>query len=89
VQTLNSPFNTCEEISTDDLHLAQAHELYNKVCEKGDEETVGAAFDLVDGNPYLLQTIFDKIHLAPEDEKALIVGKTFEFMHSGQDKHFQ
>lgn len=89
VQTLNSPFNTCEEIPTDDLNLTQAEELFNKVSEKNDKELVGTIFDLVGGNPYLLQTVFDKVYLAKDNEKEASLNKAFEYLYSGQDNHFQ
>jgi hypothetical protein len=89
VQTLNSPFNTCEEIFTDDLTLAQAEELYKNVAKRTETELISAAFDLVEGNPYLLQRIFDKVQSASENERELALKRVIEFLYTGQDNHFQ
>jgi hypothetical protein len=88
VQTLNSPFNTCDEISTDDLRLDQAGELFHRVVSKADMQIIEASFDLVGGNPYLLQTVFDRVYLASENDKGLALDKAFEYLYSGQDNHF-
>ena len=89
VQTLNSPFNTCEEIMTDDLTLSQAEQLYVQVTGINDVDLVKRIYDLVEGNPYLLQAIFDKVLVSTDDEKEKSLCKMFEFMYSGQDNHFQ
>lgn len=89
VQTLNSPFNTCEEVFTEDLSHTQAEELYRKVTGVIDVELIGSVFDFVGGNPYLLQVIFDKIQLGSNEEKEASLGKTIEFLSNGQDGHSQ
>jgi hypothetical protein len=57
VHTENSPFNVCERILTDDLTLEQAKELVANT-HSAFLDLVPAAYSLVGGQPYLLQTIF-------------------------------
>lgn len=57
VSDQNSPFNVCERIHTDDLILEQARELA-RIVRPETEEFVDSAFDLVGGQPFLLQTLF-------------------------------
>lgn len=89
VQTLNSPFNTCEEIFTEDLSFAQAEELYRKVTGITDVELIQTIFDFVGGNPYLLQAVFDKIQSATKEEKELSLANALNLLRTGQDGHFQ
>jgi hypothetical protein len=89
VNTKNSPFNTCEEISTEDLVFDQVIELYTKVEKKTDVELIQKAFDLIGGNPYLLQLLFHKLHALPDTEKEPALIATVDYLFSGHDHHFQ
>jgi hypothetical protein len=88
VNTLNSPFNTCEEISTEDLELGQAIELYAKVEGKVDLDLIQQIFDLVGGNPYLLQLVFNKLSVTHNMAYGSLQ-EILDFLFSGQDNHFQ
>jgi hypothetical protein len=89
VETLNSPFNTCEEIPTDDLTFSQASELYTKVAGKANENLTQKVFQLVGGQPYLLQYIYSQIIAVPESKADNGFQKAIELLYSGQDNHIQ
>src|SRR6266496_147706 len=57
VSEQNSPFNVCQLINTDDLTTSQAKELATNV-HADVTPFVERAFELVGGQPFLLQTIF-------------------------------
>lgn len=57
VHEQNSPFNVCQQINTDDLTLDQARELATAV-HPDVAPFVENAFEVVGGQPYLLQTVF-------------------------------
>jgi hypothetical protein len=57
VQEQNSPFNVCQTVYTDDITLDQATQLANSVNPTV-VNFVRAAHELLNGQPYLLQTVF-------------------------------
>lgn len=57
VQEQNSPFNVCKTVYTDDITLDQATQLANSV-NPAVVNFVKAAHDFLNGQPYLLQTVF-------------------------------
>jgi hypothetical protein len=89
VNTKNSPFNICEEILTDDLVFEQAVELYTKVEKRTDIELIEKAFDLMGGNPYLLQLFFHQLYSLQDDQKKSGLQDALDYLFSGQDHHFQ
>lgn len=59
VHEQNSPFNVCETVYTDDITLDQAMELAKSV-NPAVVDLVKAAHDSLNGQPYLLQTVFQQ-----------------------------
>ena len=57
VHEQNSPFNVCQQVSTDDLTIDQANILATSV-HPDVAPFVDRAFEVVGGQPFLLQTIF-------------------------------
>ncbi len=57
VHEQNSPFNVCQQVSTDDLTIEQASILATSV-HPDVAPFVDRAFEVVGGQPFLLQTIF-------------------------------
>jgi hypothetical protein len=66
----NSPFNVCTFVYTNDLTLEQAESLFATVITEPAPDLVKIIFELVGGQPYLLQTIFDDLSQVPEDQRA-------------------
>lgn len=76
VHPLNSPFNVCERLETEDLRIEQIRHLVAHILrgEEGadlDEETIryiDRAYALVGGHPYMLQYILSKtLQVSPLD----------------------
>ncbi len=65
VQEQNSPFNVCQVVLTEDVSLDQAKEMVAKV-NANLVPLVEQAYDLVGGQPYLLQTMFAETTREPE-----------------------
>jgi hypothetical protein len=65
VHEQNSPFNVCQQVYTDDLTLEQANELATNV-HPDVLPFVERAFELVGGQPFLLQTIFLETTRSPD-----------------------
>src|SRR5665213_1822525 len=59
VQEQNSPFNVCRTVHTDDITLVQAIELAKSV-NPAVVDFVHAAHAFLNGQPYLLQTVFQE-----------------------------
>jgi hypothetical protein len=89
VQTLNSPFNACEEIDTEDLTIDQVIELYSNVTNRTDMSLIENTYNIVGGIPYLLQWVFSQVHEVPNDRKEDAFARAIEALYSGHDNHFQ
>ncbi|MGY2896772.1 AAA-like domain-containing protein [Deinococcus sp. UYEF24] len=65
VNILNSPFNVCEHIYTDDLTIEAARSLASSVISRplnnAESEAVTRIFSYVGGQPYLLQKMFSLV----------------------------
>ena len=59
VDERNSPFNVCQTVYTDDITLEQAIELAKSV-NPAVVDFVKAAHEVLNGQPYLLQTVFQE-----------------------------
>jgi hypothetical protein len=58
VDDVNSPFNVCRTVETDDLSLPQAKELARRI-QPAIEPFVERVFDIVASQPFLLQTSYE------------------------------
>lgn len=65
----NSPFNVCTFIYTDDLTFDQACALFSTVITPVDVELVKNVYDLVGGQPYLLQRIFEDLSQVTTEQR--------------------
>lgn len=89
VNDLNSPFNVCERIETDDLLLEDANNLMEKVVSEQNQAIVKQVYDIVGGQPYLLQFIFSKVQLVDEYQKQQACDEAIALLRSGQNDHFE
>ena len=87
IDELNSPFNVCSRIETDDLDLEGATYLANLGTGKA-AVYAAAAFALVGGQPYLLQKIYSQIDEDPQGGEAAFSAATREVLE-GRDLHFE
>ena len=87
VDDLNSPFNVCQRVETDDLSLEDAQRLWTLIV--GPEEGMArVAYDDLGGQPYLLQKVMDiTSHAEGSKEEALV--DALRALRSGLDDHFE
>jgi hypothetical protein len=91
VDDRNSPFNVCQKIYTDDLTLADAHELWRAVVDsEASNALVDEAYALAGGQPYLLQVLFSAIAIS-DDEETQRDGfqAAMARLRAGADDHFE
>lgn len=65
---VNSPFNVCDRIETDDLTKVQIHELLRNVHGEDVPPLVDRVYDLVGGQPYLIQEFLSRTLRADEED---------------------
>ncbi|GAB2466732.1 hypothetical protein GCM10011375_32480 [Hymenobacter qilianensis] len=87
VDELNSPFNVCQLIETEDITEGQGIEIAEKVLGDKAIDIVNKAFDFVDGQPYLLQKIFATVAQSEETERDKQFEKIKLRFSNGDDPH--
>jgi hypothetical protein len=87
--SLNSPFNVCERIETEDLTLAQANELRHRVEQVDADPYTQTAYELVGGQPYLLQSVFAHLQASEPQDREDAYREAVESLKNGQDDHLQ
>jgi hypothetical protein len=88
VDERNSPFNVCSRIETDDLTLEDATTLWHRVSEEDPGAFVEQAYDLVGGQPYLLQTVFAELDIAELPDREDVFNERIDNLRVGADDHF-
>ncbi len=88
VDPINSPFNVCERVETQDLSLEDAQILWRGVAEETPGAVESSAFDLVGGQPYLLQRIYGALLGHPITSRAAAFAEAAERLQLGRDSHF-
>lgn len=83
----NSPFNVCKRIDTEDLSLEQARELVVKVlgheevlADEGIDQQIVTAYNLVGGQPYLLQELFAQTLKADILDREAVFARTVDYI---------
>ena len=90
VSDLNSPFNVCERIDTDDLTLEGAHALWEfGAAGIDDEGIVERAFAFLGGQPYLLQFAFSRVVSSAPGERGNAYESALEDLRNGSDDHLE
>jgi hypothetical protein len=87
---LNSPFNVCTRLETEDLTREDAATLVTGTLGADiPQQWIDEAFDLVGGQPYLLQRLFAPLEEVedPEAQRALL-DEALADMRYGADDHF-
>jgi hypothetical protein len=69
VNPVNSPFNVCVRIETDDLTREQVHEISRNVHGQDAPPFVDRVYDLVGGQPYLVQEFLSRTLRADEEDR--------------------
>jgi hypothetical protein len=88
VLPMNSPFNVCTRIETDDLTVDMAKELWRRVTQSDPNELADRAYALVGGQPYLLQAIFSHLASVDPTERDGEYSAIVALLSSGADGHF-
>jgi hypothetical protein len=89
VDEVNSPFNVCDRIESADLSRDQARSLWQAVCSDTDFGCVDAAYELVGGQPYLLQRLLDQTQHIDSSERMSALEAAADRLRSGEDDHFE
>ena len=87
VEDLNSPFNVCQLIETEDITKEQGIEIAAKVLGDAAFDMANKAFELVDGQPYLLQKIFASVTQVEAAEQNIQFDKAKARLINGDDPH--
>jgi len=84
----NSPFNVSRDVKTTDLSRADALALAERVAGAELQPWADAAFEIVGGQPYLLQTLLAAASAGADDSerRALFDGELKRIRHGG-DRH--
>jgi hypothetical protein len=88
VSNLNSPFNVCTHIETEDFTLENAIALNQQVTEHQDNVFVTQAYEFVGGQPYLLQSILSRIQSVSDQDKQVAFDDAITSLRNDQDNHF-
>jgi len=89
IDELNSPFNVCTRIETEDLSLSDAQELLASGDDTISAEYAERAYEMVGGQPYLLQYIFSRLKVAEAANRDEVIEEVIEQLRSGKDHHFE
>lgn len=89
VNSLNSPFNVCVRIDTEDFSVEDAINLNSSVTADQTVTYVRQAYELVGGQPYLLQFILSKVYSAVDEDKQQAFDSSVKLLREGQDDHFE
>ena len=88
IDDLNSPFNVSERVETEDLTFEEVNALCSEVLPEIDENMVKSVFDLVGGQPYLVQVLVSAIASASSDQQAAL-DEASEALRTGANAHFE
>jgi AAA-like domain len=84
----NSPFNVSTTVYTDDLTPEQATQLAIDAGSDGLATWVEKAYELIGGQPYLLQKLLDAVSSGEEEsERQLLFDNAVGDLRSGRDRH--
>lgn len=81
----NSPFNICIRIQPDDLSRDQVSELWQRISGEDSTAEADRVFELVGGQPYLVQLLFSRMVAETNSERRFQVAS--DYLMSGSDDH--